>query len=317
MRLKKIISSILVAVWLPILCLPLCAFTASGDVNIKHNGKGEAVFFVNSDLGEEAFQEKIENVVQDFNVASGSNDMVKLNSVEKENEQYKVSVAFRRIDKVHPRGDIYLYKADSLKVKQSEELDRLQRWYDGNINCKPYVFYNGLRGTVFIKSPFYDGPKVSIKPHTVTGEELSVKNFTENISEKNDILNFQLVDMVGVEKIRISLPGAITYYGGNITVIDKDTFEIKPTTVPAEITRNDPDTLASIITNEDIQIFAGYVAFQKSISPFAIVLMIVLGLTVAGLVAYALVYFYQRGKMLEQQEEKKELENGRESGNAE
>jgi hypothetical protein len=155
---------------------------------------------------------------------------------------------------------------------------------------------------------------VSIKPYTVSGEKLSVKNFAENISEKNDILNFQLVDVMGMEKIRISLPGAITYYGGNVTVIDKDTFEIAPTTVSAEITRNDPNTLASIITNEDIQIFVGYVAFQKGISPLAIVAIVLGGMTIVGLTAFALYYFYQRGKRLQMQEDcEKELENERKS----
>lgn len=317
MRLKKIISSILLAVWLPILCLPLCGFTARGDAKIKHNGKGEAVFFVTSELDENAFQEKIENVVEDFNVASGSNDMVKLNSVEKENGQYKVIVAFRRVDKVHPRGDIYLYKASALKVKQSEELDRVQRWEIGDINCTSYVFYNQLRGLVRIKKPRENGPRVVINPKTVSGEQLSVKNFTETVSGKNDILSFQLLDTMGVEKISISLPGTITYYGGNITVIDEDTFEIKPTLVQAEITKNDSDNYEAIVTNEEIQIFVGYVVFQKSISPLEMAAIAAGCLIVAGLVVSALVYFYQRGKRLELEEAEKELGNERKSADGE
>ncbi len=314
MRLKKFINSILIAIWVSILCLSLCGFTARGELNIKHNGKGEAVFFVESELDEVSFQQKIEEVIGDFNVASGSSDMVKLKGVEKENDSYQVKVAFRRIDKVHPRGDIYLYKADSLKVKQSEELDRMQRWERGDINCTSYVFYNQLRGLVRIKKPREDGPTVAIKPKTVLGEQISVKDFAEKIKKKNDILSFQVLDIMGVQKIQISLHGAITYYGGNIKIIDKNTFEIMPTTVQAEITRNSVDNYEPIVTNEEIQIFVGYVAFQKSISPLAIVVIVVLSLIVAGLVVFSLLYFYQRGKKVELQEEaEKELGNGRKS----
>ncbi len=241
MRFKKIINAILVAIWLSILSLSFCGFTASGELNIKHNGKGEAVFFVESELDETVFRQKIKEIVGDFNVVSGSSDMVNLKGVEKENDLYKVNVAFRRIDKVHPRGDIYLYKADSLKLKQSEELDRMQRWERGDINCTSYVFYNQLRGLVSLKKPREGGPNVVIKPKTIAGEQLSVKNFAENIEKKNDILSFQLLDIMGVQKIQISLPGEITYYGGNIKVIDKNTFEIMPTMVHAEITRNSVD----------------------------------------------------------------------------
>ncbi len=313
MRLKKLISYILLTIWLPIFCLPLCGFTANGEVSIKHNGKGEATFFVESALEENAFEQKIEEIVQDFNVASGSNDMVKLKGVEKESGLYKVHVAFRRIDKVHPRGDIYLYKADALKVKQSEELDRLNRWEKlGDINCTSYVFYNPLRGLVQIKKPREGGPKVEIKPTSFDGEQISVQKFAESVSKENDILSFQLLDMLGVKKIQVSLPGTITYYGGNINVMDESTFEMLPTTVQAEVTRNNADTYETVVTKEEIQIFVGYVAFQKSVSPFTIVMLTSLCLIIVGLVVCALVYFYQRGKQLVLQEElEKELENGR------
>jgi hypothetical protein len=296
----------------------LCGFTASGEFNIKHSGKGQAVFDVDSTLESKAFQEKVENIVQDFNVASGSNDMVKLNGIERANNLYKVKVSFRRIDKVHPRGDIFLYKADALKVKQSEELDRLQRWERGDVNCTSYVFYNQLRGLVRIKKPRENGPTVVIKPKSVSGEQVSVKSFAENVAVKNDIVSFQLLDTLGVQKIQITLPGKITYYGGNVTLMDKDTFEITPTTVQAEITRNSADTYESIVTNEEIKIFIGYVAFQKTISPLAVTAIVIGCVTVAGLIAYALVYFYNRGKKLQLREEiEKELGDGRESSKGE
>jgi hypothetical protein len=303
MRLKKVISYLLLIIWLPILCLPLCGFTASGQATIKHSGKGEAAFFVESALEESAFQKKIEEVVEDFNIASGSSDMVRLKRVEKEDALYKVDVSFRRIDKVHPRGSFYLHKAEALKAKQSEELDRFGRWERGDINCTAYVFYNRLRGLAQIKKPREDGPTVVIKPTSASGEKLSVKNFAEKISKENDILAFQLLDTLGVQKIQISLPGTITYYGGNIKLINGNSFEITPISVQAEITKVDENNnYESVVTKEEIQTFVGYVAFQKSISPFEITMIVIAALSVVLFVSFALVYFYQRGKMVQARE---------------
>lgn len=314
MKLKKLMSYILLVICIPIFCLPLYGFTANGQVNIKHNGKGSAIFFVEDTLEEKAFEKQIEEIVEDFNVASGSNDMVTLKGIEKKDGIYEVSVSFRRIDKVHPRGNFYLYKAESLKAKQSEELDRLQRWELGDINCTSYVFYNRLRGLVQIKKTRDGGPKVVIKPNSLSGEKLSVKNFAESVSGDDQVLAFQLLDTLGVQKIQISLPGTITYYSGDMKIINESTFEMTPITVQAEIRRNDVNNYESIVTNEEIQIFVGYVAFQKSISPFVIVMIVIACLVVVGLVVFALAYFYQRGKKVAAKEEaKKEMENGRES----
>lgn len=314
MKLKKLMSYILLVICIPIFCLPLCGFTANGQVNIKHNGKGDATFFVESTLEEDAFKKKMETVVQDFNVASGSNDMVNLKDVEMKDGLYEVSVSFRRIDKVHPRGNFYLYKAETLKAKQSEELDQLQRWERGDINCKSYVFYNQLRGLVQIKKPRENGPTVMVKPNSAAGELLSVKNFTESVSEKNDVLVFQLLDTLGIQKVQVSLPGTITYYSSGIKVINESTFEMTPITVEAEVTRNDVESLEPIVTTENIQVFVGYVAFQKSISPFAIIMIVIASAAAVGLLVFILAYFYQRGKRLQEKEdEAKEIENGRKS----
>lgn len=314
MQLRKLISYVLLAICLPIFCLPLCGFTASGQVNVNHNGKGNAVFFVETTLEEDAFEKKIKETVEDFNVVSGSNDMVALKGVEKTDGLYEVNVAFRRIDKVHPRGNLYLHTAESLKVKQSEELDRLNRWERGDINCTSYVFYNRLRGSVKIKKPREDGPTVVIKPKSADGKALSVKNFAENVSAKNQILTFQLLDTLGVQKIQVSLPGTITYYGGEIKLIDESTFEMTPITVSAEITRNDVNSYEAIVTNEEIQTFVGYVAFEKSVSPVTIAVIAIACALVVGLVVFVLAYFYRRGKKLQDKEDaEKELENGRKS----
>lgn len=312
MKLKKIINYVLWAILLPIFCLPLYAFNAYGEVSIGHDGKGSAVFFVESALEEDAFEEKIETVLDGFNTASGSNDMFVLKGIEKTDAVYRVKVSFRRIDKVHPRGDFNLYKASDLKVKQSEELDSLKRWELGDINCKSYVFYNQLRGSVEIKKPREDGPTVVVKPTTASGEQLSVKKFTELVSADDQMLTFQLLDMMGVQKVQVSLPGTITYCSDSVKVVGKGTFEITPVTVEAKVTRNDVVTLKPIETIENIQTFVGYVAYQKSISPFEIT-MIVTGCTIlVGFVVFVLAYFYHRGKKVQQREENcGGVENGR------
>lgn len=336
MKLKKIICYILLTIWLPIMCLPLCGFTANGEMKIKHNGAGNATFFVTSELEEDAFQDKMKKVIAGLNSGSPNHrerlPIIKLNSIEQENNLYKVNLSFRRIDKVKPRGEIYVYSAKELKREGSPEYNRLLWRQDfGDIGATfANVYYDGVNGTVEIKVPEDNGPEFVMKPKTAFGEELLFNDFAKKVSEKNQIIDFQLVDTLGIQKIQISLPGRITYCSDNIKVINEGTFEITPITAPAYVMINgkwrkvmldangqpilDENTGKPIPLPEDIQTFVGYVAYQKSISPLEITIIVISAVALVGLVVFALVYFYQRGKKVQAKENlKKELENGRES----
>ena len=314
MKLKKLISYILLSICLPIFCLPLFGFTAEGRANIYHNGKGNATFFVESTLDESAFEATIKQTLAEFNDISGSSDIITLQDIEKADGVYEVSVALRRIDKVKPRGYFYLHTAEYLKKKQSVELDRLSFWELGNVSGSANIYYNGLKGSATIYKPSDGGQKFVVAPTSADGKATTVKNFAKNVAATNQILAFQMFDTMGVQKVQISLPGTITYCSNNVKLIDESTFEVTPAVIRAEVQKNDQITLETITTNEDVNMFIGYVAFEKSVSPTTITVIAIVCALVVGFVVFVLAYFYHRGKKLQEQEDaEKELEDERTS----
>lgn len=309
MKIKRFIVHISILILLPVFCFPMLGFSATGDLRIKHNGKGSAVFTVESEQSEELFQQELQETINGFNTISDSNDKVLVNNVTKINEGYEVTVSFRRIDKVRIRGNFNWYKGEALKAKQSMELDQLNRWELGDINCKTDVFYNGLRGSVQIEKPRDNiGAKKIVKPHSVEGREMSVKNFSTEITEDAQVFLFQICDTLQVKKARITLPGKISHYGGDsIKIIDQSTFEVMPIQVNATVTRIDSETLEAKPQQQDINLFVGYVAFDKSISPFQITMICISCGMVALLIFVMLIYFYRRGVrcILAEEQEKK------------
>lgn len=305
MGVKRLFINVILLFFLPLFCFTAFGFTLDGAANIKHNGKGTAVLEIESELNETQFQEKLSETIKGFNTASGSNDKILVQSVKQTDVGYTVSVKFRRIDKVRLRGNFYWYQAETLKAKQSTELDRINRWALGDVNYKTDVFYDGLRGTVEIKKPREnENAKKIISPYKADGTSLTVKKFTAEISKKAQVLQFQTCDTLGVKKIKISLPGTIKYYGGeNVTIVNENTFEVTPSSIAATVTKIDKDTLAAVSEEAEVNTFIGYVAFEKSISPFLITVIVLSSVVVVGGISSVLVYFYRRGMKVIQAEE--------------
>lgn len=298
MRIKRLLVNAILLFFLPLFCFPMFGFTLNGTANIKHNGKGSAVLEIESELNEHDFKDKLSETFNGFNTASGSNDKIRVENVKKTSNGYSVSVTFRRIDKVRIRGNFYWYQAEKLKAKQSTELDRLNRWALGDVSYKTDVFYDGLRGAVEIKKPREnERAKKIIKPFKANGTEMNVKNFAAEISSDAQMLQFQSCDTLGVKKITVSIPGTINYYGGeNVKLIDENTFEVTSCSIAATVTKINKDTLEAVSTESDVNVFIGYVAFDMSMSPFLITVIIISSVIGIGLISTVLTYFYLRGK---------------------
>lgn len=299
MKLKRSLKHFVLLFILPFLYLSFCGFTATGNMKIGHNGKGNMIMTVESTLSQTEFSKQLRSVINDFNTASGQSDMLKIKEVEKIASGYEVNVQFRRIDKIKTRGEFFWYKAKPLKAKQSMELDKLGRWELGDINCRVDVFYDGLRGSVAILKPREGGPKHVVVPHAVDGKELTVKQLTEKIDGDAQVFLYQNCDTLGVTSVRITFPGKITYYGGeNVRIIDESTVKMTPVTLKAKVTKNDVNSLEPIITEEEVNVFVGYVVFDMSISPFLITVIVIACIAVVGVIVYTCISLHIRGKRI-------------------
>lgn len=282
-----------------ICCIPVSAAPSEteGYVNIRHNGKGDAEFFVTSDVSQTEFESRISQTINGVNLASGRSDMVSLRKIEANSGGYGVSVRFRRIDKVKARGSISWYGARPLKAKQSMELDQLMRWELGDVNCNPDVFYDGLRGSVRIAKPREGGPLHVVSPYEANGKPLTVAKLSERVSADAQVLAFQILDVKGVQKITLDLPGEVIYYGGEgVRIAERGKVEISPALLKASVTRIDPLTLEPKVTEEDVSAFVGYVILKMDVSPVLIGVVTSVCILAVGGITVLLVYFYRRGK---------------------
>ena len=116
----------------------------------------------------------------------------------------------------------------------------------------------------------------------------------------------RLVDVGNVTSLKITFPGTIRYYAGNsAAVVGKDTIELKPSEVQAQMVvrykmaadENGEESLAEeILVNEPINAIMGYVVYEQSLSPSAIAGIVILSVIVVGGIAALAVYFTMRGK---------------------
>ena len=119
------------------------------------------------------------------------------------------------------------------------------------------------------------------------------------VNADSQVLLWQNCDTLGITNIRVTFPGTIAYYGGeNVRVIDESTVEITPVSLVAKVTKNDVNTLKPIITTENINVFLGYVIFDKSVSPFMITIIVLGSTIVLGLIGVGCIFLHKRGKRI-------------------
>ena len=80
-------------------------WTGGGVASLKHNGKANATFTVESDETESEFLKNLERTISGYNDDSGDSDYIKIKSCSRKDGAYEVQLNFRRIDKVKAAGN--------------------------------------------------------------------------------------------------------------------------------------------------------------------------------------------------------------------
>ena len=282
-------------------------FTGSGQVNINHNGKGSAELTIASDKSLSDFKMDLNEKIQFYNLKSGADNMLVVESVKENDGQYIVKINFRRIDKIKASAEFDLSKLSEYGKNESQEKMLLEKFSLGNLSCTIASFYNGKEGSVTIPRT----SRMEILPKTAAGQTVTIENFFEEAKgakDNEEIFVFRMVDVGQVTSAKISFPGKITYYAGNdIKLISSDTVEIKPSELSAEILSFEENAAEPTIKVKDIGVMFGYVVYEESLSPLAIIVIVLASVLVVGVCILIYVKCRKTGlKILAEQAKKNE-----------
>lgn len=303
---KKAIFFILTALLAIPLALCFSGWTGSGEATLDHSGKATAELIVESEEDIADFTERLNRIVGGYNDNSGDDDFIKVTSVNAATGGYRVGLKFRRIDKVKAMGD-FGWNSLSTYVSYADNRKVLENFSDGNWGGTWSVYYEGKAGSVQLARRG-DG-QTQISPRDINGNEQEINTFLDAAAQAKDadkMFMCRLVDVGNVTSLKITFPGTIRYYAGNsAAVVGKDTIELKPSEVQAQMVvrykmaadENGEESLAEeILVNEPINAIMGYVVYEQSLSPSAIAGIVILSVIVVGGIAALAVYFTMRGK---------------------
>lgn len=292
-----------------VLFVAVCGgFTMTTDAALRHNGKGSAVLHIQSDAPREAFEETLRAKIDGYNVTSakntqtGGDDMLVVRDIGETDGGYTVSVDFRRIDKLEIRGmfehtawrtymENYITEPDlDDDVERSRyNGQQLVKWSRGNLTGTSVDALDCMIS-------FTDRSDVglTVLPQTATGEPLEVDEFIrrgKSAGRRATILTYYVLGAENVTSVELTLPGKITYYADANATVKGNTIVTKPSYKTAEILSED-----GTIELREVGCYIGYVVYEKTISPAAVIWIVVGCALAAGLLALAFAYFYRRGK---------------------
>lgn len=259
-------------------------WVTTGKASLKHNGEVKVVFTIQSDDTQEEFEKRLNRVIKGYNDNSGDDDFIKILEVSRVDNGYSVEIETRRIDKVKAMGD-FDWKPLSTFVSFADSCKLLENYEKGNWRNTWSVYYEGMAGRVQLEK---NGVGQSgIQPLDKNGEAQDTKEFLDyakTAKQSEKIFVFRMVDVGDITSIKVTFPGEIKYYAGNnVALLDNDTLEIKATEVQAaSLVRYKAEVDESgkeVINNEmlaDVPINAmlGYVVYEQSISPTAIIAIV-------------------------------------------
>lgn len=258
-------------------------FTGSGQATINHNGKGSVELTIEDERELSAFKASLDERIKFYNLKSGSDNMLVVDSVKESDGRYVVQIDFRRIDKIKASAEFDLGKVFEYAKEESQERMLLEKMSLGNVACTITGFYNGKEGSITIPRT----SRMEILPKTAAGTTVSIEKFFEDAADAKDneeIFVFRMADVGQITSAKISFPGKITYYAGNdVTLLSSDTVEIKPSDISAEILSFEENAEDPTVKVEDVGVMFGYVVYEESLSPLGIAAIVAVSATVVGL----------------------------------
>ena len=293
-RLKKLFEYLAACAFAALVFLCFSGFTLTGSAKIKYSGKGTATLSVISESDETTFTEETKAYIDGFLVRSGESDMISLENVSKTEKGYNVEISFRRLDKVKAMGEFFLQKTSSFVPETSETGEMIRNWEAGMFACTETIYYKSVAKSVDIDvTTVSDGLQLyAANGAEVTLDELD--SYAAGASDKSTTAAFNLLDVGCIESLTVSFPANIVYYaGGDMKLIDKNTVEMRPVQIEAEITSTEGEMIPE---SKDIGAIFGYVIYEKGLSPAAIFGIIAGAAIVVGLLAAFFAHLVKLGK---------------------
>lgn len=293
-NLKKLFKYLAASVFAALIFVCFSGFTLTGSAKIRYSGKGTAAFSVVSDAAEREFRQAAQDYVDGFTVRSGESDMITLEDVTKTENGYNVEVSFRRLDKVKAMGEFFLQKTSSFVPETSETGEMIRNWEAGMFAVTETIYYKSVAKSVDIDvTTVADG----LRLYTAGGKEISVDEldaYAAGAGDKSTAAAFCLLDVGCVESVTVSFPADIAYYaGGDMRLVNKNTVEMRPVFIEAEITSTEGNMIPE---TKDIGTIFGYVIYEKGMSPAAICGIVAACVILGGLLAAFFVYLVKLGK---------------------
>lgn len=293
-NLKKLFKYLAASVFAALIFVCFSGFTLTGSAKIRYSGKGTAAFSVISDAAEQEFRQAAQDYVDGFTVRSGESDMITLEDVTKTENGYNVEVSFRRLDKVKAMGEFFLQKTSSFVPETSETGEMIRNWEAGMFAVTETIYYKSVAKSVDIDvTTVADG----LRLYTAGGKEISVDEldaYAAGAGDKSTAAAFCLLDVGCVESVTVSFPADIAYYaGGDMRLVNKNTVEMRPVFIEAEITSTEGNMIPE---TKDIGTIFGYVIYEKGMSPAAICGIVAACVILGGLLAAFFVYLVKLGK---------------------
>lgn len=293
-NLKKLFKYLAASVFAALIFVYFSGFTLAGSAKIRYSGKGTAAFSVISDAAEQEFRQAAQDYVDGFTVRSGESDMITLEDVTKTENGYNVEVSFRRLDKVKAMGEFFLQKTSSFVPETSETGEMIRNWEAGMFAVTETIYYKSVAKSVDIDvTTVADG----LRLYTAGGKEIAVDEldaYAAGAGDKSTAAAFCLLDVGCVESVTVSFPADIAYYaGGDMRLVNKNTVEMRPVFIEAEITSTEGNMIPE---TKDIGTIFGYVIYEKGLSPAAICGIVAACVILGGLLAAFFVYLVKLGK---------------------
>ena len=293
-NLKKLFKYLAASVFAALIFVCFSGFTLTGSAKIRYSGKGTAAFSVISDAAEQEFRQAAQDYVDGFTVRSGESDMITLEDVTKTENGYNVEVSFRRLDKVKAMGEFFLQKTSSFVPETSETGEMIRNWEAGMFAVTETIYYKSVAKSVDIDvTTVADG----LRLYTAGGKEIAVDeldSYAAGAGDKSTAAAFCLLDVGCVESVTVSFPADIAYYaGGDMRLVNKNTVEMRPVFIEAEITSTEGNMIPE---TKDIGTIFGYVIYEKGLSPAAICGIVAACVILGGLLAAFFVYLVKLGR---------------------